>query len=364
MDSRRIPKQLLILLSATLTLLSCFGNSGSKPTSNRQQPATKNASSIRLIQPKNGSNITNGGKLTIQYSKQNEKIDSAVAYLDGKRLISFVDTLARVVVNAQTFGEKNISVKFFSNGNAIRQAAARVNVLPATPPKQYSYKVVAEYPHSEHAYTQGLQYADEFMYEGTGGYGTSSLQRLDLKTGKTLQVKNLDKTYFGEGICLLNGLIYQLTWREQRCLVYDAKTLDQKATLSYSGEGWGLTTDGTHLIMSDGSHRISYRSPQDFSVVKRLEVCSNNGYVNLLNELELIEGELWANVYTTEQIVRIDTASGAVIGVISCKGLLPKALITPQTDVLNGIAYDAARKRIFVTGKNWKRLYEIVAVEL
>ncbi|MDR1226593.1 MAG: glutaminyl-peptide cyclotransferase [Prevotellaceae bacterium] len=353
-------KRSLVPALTALTLVSCFGGSGSKSTDTQQQPAiAKSINSIQLVQPKNGDNLARGSEVTIQYLKQNFNIDSAVAYVDGKPLLSFTDTVAKLKVNTRKLGAKTLIIKFFSNGVEVQQTSVSINLLPSNPPRLYGYKVVAEYPHNERSYTQGLQYVNGFMYEGTGGYGESSLQKVDIQTGKVLQIKSLDKMHFGEGICLLHDLIYQLTWREQRCLVYDAKTFDQKITLPYNGEGWGLTSDGIHLIMSDGSHRVTYRSPQDFSVVKQLEVCSNKGYVSMLNELELIEGELWANVYTTDQLVRIDTSSGEVTGVVDVKGLLPKPLRTPQTDVLNGIAYDATHKRIFVTGKNWKRLYEV-----
>ena len=228
-----------------------------------------------------------------------------------------------------------------------------------TPPKRYGYRVVAAYPHDERAYTQGLQIHDGALYESTGQYGQSSVRIVDLKSGNVLKIRYLQNNFFGEGICVFNGLLYQLTWREQTCFVYDCKTLELLAALRYDGEGWGLTADDRRLIMSNGTSTITFRSPNDFAVRKRLEVHTDKGAVGNLNELELINGELWANVYGANYVVRIDTASGAVNSVVSFEGLLPSALKDRSTDVLNGIAYNEKTGQIFVTGKNWKRLFEV-----
>lgn len=230
-------------------------------------------------------------------------------------------------------------------------------------PKVYGYKVVASYPHDERAYTQGLQIHNNTLYEGTGLYGNSSVRIVDLKSGNNLKNKDLSKQYFGEGICVFHDLLYQLTWHEQTCLVYNSKTLELQTTIPYTGEGWGLTTDGKYLIMSNGTNVITFRSPNDFSVQKEIKVFSDRGAVSYLNELELINGELWANVYGSDYIVRIDTASGAVNSIVNLKGLLPNNLRDKNTDVLNGIAYNEKTGQIFVTGKNWKRLFEIKVTE-
>jgi len=233
------------------------------------------------------------------------------------------------------------------------------NGAPPTPPKRYGYRVVASYPHDERAYTQGLQIHNDTLYESTGQYGQSSVRMVDLKSGNILKIKYLQNNFFGEGICVFNGLLYQLTWREQSCLVYDSKTLELQAIIRYDGEGWGLTSDDRHLIMSNGTNVITFRSPNDFSVRKRLEVHSDKGAVSHLNELELINGELWANVYGANYIVRIDTASGAVNSIVNFEGILPHSLKDRNTDVFNGIAYNEKTGQIFVTGKNWKRLFQV-----
>lgn len=242
-----------------------------------------------------------------------------------------------------------------------RTKTLRTETPAATPaaPRTYTYRVIESYPHSTDSYTQGLLFADGVMWEGTGEYGHSRLQRIDLETGRTDVVATLPRSEFGEGIALLDGKIYQLTWENNKAYVYDAATGRQLRTFAYAGEGWGLTTDGERLYMSDGSEYLRILDPETFRVQRSVPVTVRGAPVQLLNELEWIDGKIWANVYVTDQIVIIDPASGIVEGVIDLRGLLPDEEIAPDTDVLNGIAYDAASERIFVTGKRWSKLFEI-----
>ncbi len=242
-----------------------------------------------------------------------------------------------------------------------RTKTLRTETPAATPaaPRTYTYRVIESYPHSTDSYTQGLLFADGVMWEGTGEYGHSRLQRIDLETGRTDVVATLPRSEFGEGIALLDGKIYQLTWENNKAYVYDAATGRQLRTFAYAGEGWGLTTDGERLYMSDGSEYLRILDPETFRVQRSVPVIFRGAPVQLLNELEWIDGKIWANVYVTDQIVIIDPASGIVEGVIDLRGLLPDEEIAPDTDVLNGIAYDAASERIFVTGKRWSKLFEI-----
>ena len=225
--------------------------------------------------------------------------------------------------------------------------------------EKYSYSVIAEYPHDMRGYTQGLFVHDGMMYESVGQYGQSELRKVDIKTGKVIQKKSLDARFFAEGSCALNGKIYQLTWREKTCFVYDLNTFEEVEKFTYSGEGWGLTTDGKYLIMSDGSSILKFLNPENFAETKYINVTYEGHVLPFLNELEYIDGEIWANVYLQDYIVRINPANGKVIGIVLLHDLLPRTLRTSQTDVLNGIAYDADTKQIYVTGKNWLRLYEI-----
>ena len=242
-----------------------------------------------------------------------------------------------------------------SCGGVRKKSSAPQSVEPIF----YTYEVVAEYPHLRTSYTQGLQFVDGEMWEGTGEYGRSQLLRTDLATGKVLQSKKLSKEEFGEGITVLGDKIYQLTWLNGKLHIYDRKTLKHLATHRYKGEGWGLTSDGTKLYMSDGTHSIRILNPETLEVERRFSVTLRGESLSNLNELEWIEGKIWANVYTTNYIVIIDPESGVVEGVINLAEILPANEYRPNTDVLNGIAYDKATKRIFVTGKNWSKLFEI-----
>ncbi len=223
---------------------------------------------------------------------------------------------------------------------------------------QYKIKVIKEYPHDPAAYTQGLFYMDGRMVETTGQFGQSSLRLTEFESGKVLRRLEFAGKYFGEGSAMLDGKIYVLTWTNRVAFVYDAETLSYEKSYSYPRDGWGMTTDGERLITSDGSSRL-YFLDSGFKFQKSVEVKMNGRPLRNLNELEWIDGKIWANVYLTDMIVVIDPDSGKVEAQIDCSGLLPKSLRTRDTDVLNGIAHDPATGRIWLTGKNWPRLYEV-----
>lgn len=227
--------------------------------------------------------------------------------------------------------------------------------------KQYGVKVVNEYPHDDHAYTQGLFFHEGTLYETTGQYGTSSIRTVALESGEPILKKKLSNKYFGEGSVVLNGVLYVLTWTNKVVFRYDPVTLTYKSTVAYPREGWGITTDGQKLIASDGSSWLYFLDPETLKTEHRVRVTLKEEPLANLNELEYIDGKVWANVYTTDDIVIINPSDGKVEAVVDCRGLLPSSLKTPQTDVLNGIAQDASG-RIFLTGKNWPRLYEIELV--
>jgi glutaminyl-peptide cyclotransferase len=226
------------------------------------------------------------------------------------------------------------------------------------PLPQYTYTVVRSYPHDRTAFTQGLQYVDGFLYEGTGQNGQSSIRKVRLETGAVLQRRELAKEHFGEGIAVWKGEIFQLTWQSGMGFVYDLETFAPKRTFRYGGEGWGLTQDAQGLIMSDGSDTLRFIEPETFKERGRIRVTALGRPLKSLNELELVKGEVLANVWMTDTVVRIDPTSGKVTGLIDLGGLLTPAE-RAAADVLNGIAYDAAADRLFVTGKWWPRLFEI-----
>lgn len=227
----------------------------------------------------------------------------------------------------------------------------------------YTYNVVAQYPHDPDAFTQGLQYVDGEMFEGTGLRGMSSLRRVKLETGEVLQQTDLDKIYFGEGITVMGEKIFQLTWQSKKGFVYRKDNFALITEFTYATEGWGLTHDGTKLIMSDGTANLYFLDPVSFAKLGQVEVRGDAGPINRLNELEYIKGEVYANVWQTNAILIINPATGRVTGAIDLKGLLSPDYRTGQEDVLNGIAYDESGDRLFVTGKKWPLMFEIDLVE-
>lgn len=238
-----------------------------------------------------------------------------------------------------------------------------------SPAPVYTYEVVATFPHDPKAFTQGLFFHDGFLYESTGQEEHSTLRRVELATGKVVQKIDLPPETFAEGAALLNGLIYQLTWQEGVCRVFDAKTFELQREFRYPGQGWGIATDGTHLYMTDRTHVIRVMDPETFKQVRTLTVNRDDGRpLYQINELEFVKGELWGNIWHSEEphilgkpnyIVRIDPQSGKILGWIDLDGISPDDVRRDSENTLNGIAYDSAGDRIFVTGKNWKKLFEI-----
>ncbi|MEG1611768.1 MAG: glutaminyl-peptide cyclotransferase [Alistipes sp.] len=265
--------------------------------------------------------------------------------------------------NILTIILSSILIASCSSGNA-RAPKEEPNKKPEIiEPTRYTYIVRNIYPHLTTSYTQGLQYIDGQLWEGTGEYGSSVLQRLDLETGRAKVVARLPRTEFGEGITVLGDSIFQLTWTSNTAHLYNRTTGKKITDFRYEGEGWGLTSDGQKLFMSNGSETIYTLDPATFRRERSVVVTFKGAPVRMLNELEWIDGRIWANVYMTDQIVIFDPATGVVDALVTLSGLLPAEDVTDQTDVLNGIAYDAATKRIFVTGKRWNKLFEIEIVK-
>jgi glutaminyl-peptide cyclotransferase len=236
---------------------------------------------------------------------------------------------------------------------------AGVGASTQTNPPVYTYRVVNTWPHDRAAFTQGLVFLNGVLLESTGLNGRSSLRRVELETGRAIQQVAVPPEYFAEGLATLHGKLYQLTWRARKGFVYDLETLRLEKEFSYDGEGWGLATDGESLILSDGTDRIRFLDPATFKVKRSISVSFRGQPVDRLNELEYVKGEIFANVWQTDFIVRIDPATGALRGVIDLSGLLPVEDRDATTDVLNGIAYDAAGDRLFLTGKLWPKLFEV-----
>lgn len=227
------------------------------------------------------------------------------------------------------------------------------------PPVRYGFKIVNSYPHDTGAYTQGLFWHEGALYESTGEYGHSTLRSTEFATGEVKRSIALSNEYFAEGAVFFAGKIYQLTWFEEKCFVYDVDTFEGAGEFSYKGQGWGLATDGEKLYMSDGSANIIVRDPATFEAKGSIVVRNEGRPVQHINELEWIDGKIWANVYMTNEIVIIDPSDGHIEGIIDFTGIESQLALTPSTDVMNGIAYDEATGRIFVTGKRWNKLFEI-----
>lgn len=233
--------------------------------------------------------------------------------------------------------------------------------IPKWPPLM-TYSVVHRYPHDPEAFTQGLIYRDGLLYESTGLYGKSSLRKVELITGKVLQNKSIPPEYFSEGLTEWKHKLLQLTWREKTAFIYAIDTFDLIGKFAYPTEGWGLTNDGKTLILSDGTHTLYFLDPNSFRVIRRISVNDRGVRISQLNELEYIRGEIFANIWLTDRIARIDPATGKVLGWIDLAGLYPEKDRTPSADVMNGIAYDDEGNRLFITGKQWPFLYEIKLV--
>lgn len=230
---------------------------------------------------------------------------------------------------------------------------------PHTTTPVYGYKIVNTYPHDPHAFSQGLVFVDGQLYEGTGQYGQSTLRKVDLETGRVLQQVALERWLFGEGITVWDNRIIQLTWRAGIGIVYNRESFKEIRRFQVRGEGWGLTHDGAHLILSNGSSTLQFLDPKTFKVVRRIGVRDGGKWIRNLNELEYAEGVILANVWGENRIAWISPQTGNVAAWIDLEGLAPREVRSDRDAVLNGIAYDAKMKRLFVTGKNWPKLYEI-----
>ena len=248
------------------------------------------------------------------------------------------------------------------NSDTGSNAASKASATNAETVPTYTYKVKNSWPHDRRAYTQGLIFRDGILWESTGQYGSSSLRKVELKTGKVIKQISVPSKYFAEGMTVFHNKVFQLTWQEHKGFIYDPETFEKQGEFDYTGEGWGLTHDGQSLIMSDGTNQIRFLDPVTLKTTRTVSVFDAGEPVSQLNELEYIDGEIYANIWQSDRIVRLDPKSGRILGWIDMTGLLKTKDRTGEEDVLNGIAYDEAGKRLFVTGKMWPKLFEIEIV--
>lgn len=251
------------------------------------------------------------------------------------------------------------SLQCNGGGTGANLPANTGNTATNAAPAIHGYEVVNTWPHDSNAFTQGLVFAEGKLFEGTGQIGSSSLRLVEPQTGKILKKVDVPAPFFGEGITFLNGKLYQLTWQHGIGFIYDAQKMEPIGRFEYPGEGWGITTDGRSLIISDGTNLLKFLDPDSFRVTKTIAVLDGSRAIQELNELEYVNGEIYANIWHDQRIVTIDPQTGRVTGWIDLTGLLPPGDVNDPEAVLNGIAYDQAQKRLFVTGKLWPRLFEI-----
>ena len=345
----------LILLSLSLLFFGCDG--------------TKDLTGNYAIQTSNPKNVvTNGDEISFSLkAKENIAIDSIVYAIEGKKIATTTNAQKySTKVQTTTLGHKTVTANIYTpKGNTT--AKTQISVLNTAPPKIYGYKIVNRYPHKTDAYTQGLEFVGDTLYESAGKYTESKLRKVDFTTGDVLQEVTLANEYFAEGLTVLNDKLYQLTWRENTGFIYNLSDLKKIGTFAYnkSREGWGLCNDGTKIYKSDGSSKIWTLDPNTLAEQSYIEPTNHKSVSKAFNELEFINGKIYANTYQVASIAIIDPITGAIEGLIDLTSL-PKEVqdgLDPQNEVLNGIAYKVNEDRLFVTGKHWNTLFEIEIFE-
>lgn len=292
-------------------------------------------------------------------NKKNTPIDQIEYTLNGES-VEVSDN--KLTLHTKKLGIQTLQVIIKYEGDTAT-ISENITVLANTPPKVYTYEIINSYPHDMGAFTQGLEFHNDTLYESTGRKGESSLRKIDYKTGEVLKQIDLDAEYFGEGITIMDQKIYMLTWLGKKGFVFDLHTFEQLDTFTYgkSKEGWGLTHDPEqkHIYKSDGSDKIWLLDPKTLKETGFIETVTNSSVFNKANELEYVDGKIYANVYLKDSAMIIDAKTGAIIGVIDFRGLKNKVKQHPDLDVLNGIAYNPKTQTFFVTGKNWDKLFEV-----
>ncbi|WP_461632371.1 glutaminyl-peptide cyclotransferase [Labilibaculum euxinus] len=358
-----------------LLLVSCNGKSvnnnkfADKSFDEQTEKTTVIVNSLRLKQPHRGDLYTMGGDVEIEMTPRNRAagIDSVQFWADETLIGSLTDEpwIVKWVPEDQKMGKHDLKVMAYHEDGTIGIVSTFVNLKTNIPPVEYSYEIINEFPHDRGAYTQGLFYHEGFLYEGTGQRGESTLRKVKLENGEALSVKNLEQEYFGEGITFSKGKIIQLTWNAKKVFVVDPVTFEKEDTFepnTSNNQGWGITSANNELILSDGTNVLTVLDADDYSRKRIIEVYDNSGMVTNLNELEYINGKIYANVWLTDRIVIINPETGRVEGNLNLGKILKladKRILIEGDEVLNGIAWDSINNRLFVTGKRWPKLFEI-----
>lgn len=358
----------VLLLSV---LVSVFSGCGRNPVnsngkrSNIRTGQKSRPSTTKIVQPENDQLFTIGDVIITLVDKVADTVqpvDSVEFFVGGSKVHACHVEPYRYEIYTSNLPVGTLTLRAVTwLADSLREYHnLQVKLRSDIVPENLSYQVENVYPHDTKAYTQGLIFEDGYLYEGTGQYNESSLRKVEIKTGEPVRLTMLAGEIFGEGITIFDGRIFQLTYKSQVGFVYEKESFKRIQKVYYQNkEGWGLTHDGTHLIMSDGSNRIYFMDPEFFTEIRQLEVYDNSGPVSRLNELEYIEGKIFANIYGEDDIVIIDPESGKVTGRLNMKGILDAADRHSRIDVFNGIAWDPGQRVLYVTGKYWPRLFEI-----
>lgn len=349
------------LLFITLGVWACSDKNAEK---NHSGALKKKYSQISY--PKNNSTFKLGDAIPFKFDSKKDdiKIDSVTLSVDNQ--ILFQTTADSVTWNSEDFqvGSHTFVATIYLSNEVKERKIVNLKLLAPKTPEEYSYQVVASYPHDTEAYTQGLLVDNGILYESTGQKSESTLRTTDLRSGNVTRKIDIPSDYFGEGIATVGDSIYMLTWEARKGFVFDKNTFEQLGEFRYPTEGWGLTSmPGDTLVMSDGSNKLFFKSPTDFSDLKAIEVYTDKAPIDFLNELEYINGKIFANRYQTDLIYIIDPHSGIVEGILNLTGILDKSTVKQRIDVLNGIAYNELTKTYYITGKWWPTLFEIQIID-
>jgi glutamine cyclotransferase len=348
-------KNVTLIAIIAYCLLSCGQN---KPS----------ASQISIISPEAGTIVKSGASFSIQLDlPSGTKADSIVYLLDSAVVARKADTSrVNVTTSEVSMGNHLVTARVYT-GKSPEDVTSNIVIVASKAPVQYTYQIVNTYPHDTSSYVEGLEYHDGVFYESDGQYGMSSLRKVEVKTGKVLQKVDIPKEYFAEGITVIGDKIIQLTYKEGVGFIYDKNSFKKLGEFPYQAgaEGWALFFDGKRILNTDGTNNIYFLNKDTYQKEGALEVYDDKGPVDSLNELEVIDGEIYANVYRIEtpKILMINPQTGIVEGEVDLKGLVPKEHADNSDYILNGIAWDAAGRRLFVTGKTWDKLYEIKVIK-
>jgi len=363
----------LIILLSFVALNACNSNGAHKTLSKTenvsQDTPVEYIRSLRLKQPHRGELFTKGDtiQISIHKRKKAEDIDSLQLLIDGQLTQTILTKPWQFshIQNAEEMGKHSFQLLAYHEDGKVGNLISYYNIKSDKSPEELSYLIVNSYPHDKNSYTQGLFYHDGYLYEGTGQYGESTLRKIDIEKGESVFDRKLEPNYFGEGITYYKGHIIQLTWTSKKAFVISADDFTQKDYFeppTTNGQGWGITTMNDQLLISDGSNKLTLVDAQNYGKTGEIEVYDEKGVVTNLNELEYINGKIYANVWLTDRIVVINPKTGRVEANLNLETILSpveKRKLTKGDDVLNGIAFDSINKRLFVTGKRWSKLLEI-----